>query len=161
MGFGAHFYPKIAISRALTEVNQILPNVLSVKADGTTQYPNSSDPLAVRWWKTATLKNQPYLRGDESLPAKVATDYPQFRSDDLLEDVMNCQKIVEHKGMEMLVLDLTRPDIGLKVVKVIVPGMRHWWRRLGSGRLYEIPVKMGWLNESLPEDRLNPFPMWM
>ena len=161
LGFGAHFDPKIAIGRALTEVNQILPNVSSVKADGTTQYPKSSDPLAVKWWKTAILKNQPYLKGDESVPAKVATDYPQFRSDDLLEDVMNCQKIVEQKGMEMLVLDLTRPDIGLKVVKVIVPRMRHWWRRLGSGRLYEIPVKMGWLEKPLPEHQLNPFPMWM
>nr|WP_237743512.1 TOMM precursor leader peptide-binding protein [Pleurocapsa sp. PCC 7319] len=161
LGFGAHFDPKIAISRALTEVNQILPNVSSVKADGTTLYPNSSDPLAVKWWKTATLKNQPYLEGDESVPARVATDYPQFKSDDLLEDVINCQKIVEQNGMEMLVLDLTRPDIGLKVVKVIVPGMRHWWRRLGKGRLYEVPVKMDWLEKPLPEHQLNPFPMWM
>lgn len=161
LGFGAHFDPKIAISRALTEVNQILPNVSSIKADGTTQYPKSSDSLAVKWWKTATLKNQPYLKGDECVPAKVATDYPQFRSDDLLEDVTNCQKIVEQKGMEMLVLDLTRPDIGLKVVKVIVPGLRHWWRRLGAGRLYQVPVKMGWLEKPLSEHQLNPFPMWM
>lgn len=161
LGFGAHFDPKIAVSRALTEVNQILPNVSSLKADGTTQYPKSSDPLAVRWWKTATLENQPYLRSDENLPTKVAIDYPQFRSDDLLEDVTNCQKIVEQQGMEMLVLDLTRPDIGLKVVKVIIPGMRHWWRRLGTGRLYEVPVKMGCLNEPLLEQQLNPFPMWM
>ncbi len=33
--------------------------------------------------------------------------------------------------MEMLVvLDQTRPDIGLRVAKVIVPGMRHMWKRL-------------------------------
>jgi ribosomal protein S12 methylthiotransferase accessory factor len=38
LGYGAHFDPKIAISRALTEVNQILPNVLSFKEDGTTIY---------------------------------------------------------------------------------------------------------------------------
>jgi len=30
--------------------------------------------------------------------------------------------------MEMLVLDQTRPDIGLRVAKVIVPGMRHMWK---------------------------------
>ena len=63
--------------------------------------------------------------------------------------------------MELLVLDQTRSDIGLRVVKVIVPGMRHMWKRLGLGRLYDIPVKMGWLKESLTEDKLNPFPMWM
>ena len=81
--------------------------------------------------------------------------------DDLLDDVQLCQKIVEAKNMEMLVLDQTRPDIGLRVAKVIVPGMRHMWKRLGEGRLYDIPVNMGWLKESLTEEQLNPFPMWM
>ena len=74
---------------------------------------------------------------------------------------MLCKEIVEKHGMEMLVTDLTRPDIGLRVVKVIVPGMRHWWKRLGKGRLYEVPVKMGWLKEALAENQLNPFPMWI
>ncbi len=63
--------------------------------------------------------------------------------------------------MEMLVLDQTRPDIGLRVAKVIVPGMRHMWKRFGAGRLYDAPVKMGWLKEPLTEEQLNPFPMWM
>jgi ribosomal protein S12 methylthiotransferase accessory factor len=61
----------------------------------------------------------------------------------------------------MLVLDQTRPDIGLHVAKVIVPGMRHMWKRLAPGRLYEVPVKMGWLQEPLTEEQLNSFPMWM
>jgi ribosomal protein S12 methylthiotransferase accessory factor len=42
-----------------------------------------------------------------------------------------------------------------------VPGMRHMWKRLGSGRLYEVPLQMGWLPESLKENQLNTFPMWM
>jgi ribosomal protein S12 methylthiotransferase accessory factor len=91
----------------------------------------------------------------------MSADYPQVWSNDLLDDVMICKQIVEKHGMEMLVLDQTRPDIGLKVVKVVVPGMRHWWKRLGSGRLYEVPVQLGWLKEQLQENQLNPFPMWM
>jgi ribosomal protein S12 methylthiotransferase accessory factor len=161
LGYGAHFDPKLAIGRALTEVNQILPNVLSAHANGSTQYPPSSDPLALKWWKTATLENQPYLIPDENVSPKGSGDYSQCWSDDLLDDVVLCQQIAEKNGMEMLVLDQTRPDIGLRVVKVIVPGMRHWWKRLGSGRLYEVPVKMGWLKEPLNETQLNPFPMWM
>ena len=74
---------------------------------------------------------------------------------------MTCQQIVEERGMEMLVLDQSRLDIGLKVVKVIVPGMRHFWKRLAPGRLYEVPVKLGCLERSLSENSLNPFPMWM
>jgi len=161
LGYGAHFDPKIAISRALTEVNQILPNVLSFKDDGTTIYNPSADPLAVKWWQTARLSNQSYLVTDSKIIPKKSSDYLQLASDDLLEDVKLCQRIVESKGMEMLVLDQTRPDIGLRVAKVIVPGMRHMWKRLGAGRLYDVPVSMGWLKEALTEDELNPFPMWM
>ncbi|MBD2629267.1 TOMM precursor leader peptide-binding protein [Trichormus variabilis] len=161
LGYGTHFDPQIAISRALTEVNQILPNVLPAQADGTTQYPPSADPLAIEWWKSATVANQLYLLPDTLSVAKVNADYPQLASDDLLEDIRLCQQIVEKNGLEMLVLDQTRADIGLRVAKVIVPGMRHMWKRLGTGRLYEIPIKMGWLKESLTEEQLNPYPMWM
>jgi oxazoline/thiazoline synthase len=161
LGYGAHFDAKIAISRALTEVNQILPNVLLAKADGSTQYPPSADTLAVNWWKTATLAEQRYLVPDVLTAAKVSGDYSEMVNDDLLDDVKLCQQIVEKNGLEMLVLDQTRPDIGLKVAKVIVPGMRHMWKRLAPGRLYQVPVKMGWLPEALTEERLNSFPMWM
>ncbi|MCC5619985.1 YcaO-like family protein [Nostoc sp. CHAB 5715] len=145
----------------MTEVNQILPNVLFTKADGSTNYPPSADTLAVNWWKTATLSDRPYLVPGESIAAKVSGDYRQMATDDLLEDVKLCQQIVENNGLEMLVLDQTRPDIGLHVAKVIVPGMRHMWKRLAPGRLYEVPVKMDWLQEPRKEERLNSFPMWM
>lgn len=161
LGYGVHFDPQIALSRALTEVNQILPNVLRTTEDGNTQYPPSADSLALEWWKSATLANQPYLIPDAHSAPKVSADYPQLASDDLLEDVRLCQQIVEKNGLEMLVLDQTRPDIGLRVAKVIVPGMRHMWKRLGSGRLYQVPVKMGWLSDPLTEEQLNPYPMWM
>ena len=161
LGYGTHFDPKIAMSRALTEVNQILPSVLSAKADGTTNYPQHIDPLAAQWWTTATLAEHPYLIPHNQVTPKIFTDYPDIASNDLLDDVKLCQKIVEEKNMEMLVLDQTRPDIGLRVAKVIVPGMRHMWKRWGKGRLYDVPVKMGWLPEPLTEEELNPFPMWM
>ncbi|MGB5970477.1 MAG: TOMM precursor leader peptide-binding protein, partial [Spirulinaceae cyanobacterium] len=161
LGYGAHFDAKIAISRALTEVNQILPNVLFTKADGSTNYPPSADTLAVDWWQTATVADQSYLVPDERIAVKVSNDYPQMASDDLLEDVKLCQKMVEKNGMEMLVLDQTRADIGLRVAKVVVPGMRHMWQRLAPGRLYEVPVKMGWLLKPLAQEQLNSFPMWM
>jgi len=62
--------------------------------------------------------------------------------------------------MEMLVLDQTRADVGLPVAKVIVPGLRHFWARFGPGRLYDIPVTMGWRESPLTEDELNPIPLF-
>jgi hypothetical protein len=54
------------------------------------------------------------------------------------------------------VLDQTRADIGVPVVKVVVPGLRHFYRRFAPGRLYDIPVKLGWRDRPVSEDALNP-----
>jgi thiazole/oxazole-forming peptide maturase SagD family component len=158
-GFGAHFDARLAISRALTEMNQVLPTVLHIEEDRHGR-PIHPDRLAMQWWEEATLENQPYLTVHADVPPKAAADYPRCWSDDLLDDIQTCAEIVEQKGMELLVLDQTQPDVGLPVVKVIVPGLRHFWPRFGPGRLYEVPVRQGWLQEALDEQRLNPFPLF-
>lgn len=158
MAFGAHFDPRIALLRALTELNQYFPLLRSDPA-GHGSYPYA-DPERRKWWTTATLANQPYLTPD-SATLRTRADYDSTWSDDLLEDVLRCKALAERHGMEMLVLDQTRPDIGLPVVKVIVPGLRHFWVRLGPGRLYDVPVKLGWLREPLAENQLNPVPMFV
>jgi oxazoline/thiazoline synthase len=151
-GYGAHFDAKIAILRAVTEVNQAggyLPEKYS-----------STDPdSALNYWFThASIANQPYLAPSQA-PAKQAADYPQQWSDDIHQDVLNCEEIVRKVGLEMLVINQTRPDIDLPVVKVVVPGLRHFWSRFGAGRLYDVPVKLGWLPAPLSEDQMNPMPM--
>lgn len=158
-GFGAHFDPLMAITRALTEVNQVLPAVLSFNDDGSTNY-SCADELAKNWWQNATIKNQPYLLPDENLPPKTLNDYPQLGSNDLRDDVITCVDIAQERGLETLVLDQTRPDIGLNVVKVIVPGLRHFWKRWGKGRLYDLPVQLGQLARSRQENELNPYPIF-
>ena len=50
--------------------------------------------------------------------------------------------------------------MGLPVVKVVVPGLRHFWARYGSGRLYDVPVRMGQLPQPLTEEQLNPIPIF-
>jgi oxazoline/thiazoline synthase len=161
LGFGAHLDPKLALQRALTEVSQLLPVVLSANPDGTTQYPISAASDLLHWWKTATSENQPYLVADLRATPKCKLDYASIWHDDFLADIKYCQQLVEEKGMEMLVLDQTRPDIGLNVVKVVVPGLRHFWKRLDVGRLYDVPVQMGWIEKPLVEEELNPIPVWM
>ncbi len=159
--FGADFDPKTAIFKALNGMNKLLHAVTDANPDGSTRYHSVMSQIAINWWKTARLSNQAYLTPDANIPAKRYSDFSWLQTKDLLEDVMLCQQIVEQKGMELLVLDQTRPDIGLKVVKVVVPGLRHFWKRLGPGRLYDVPVQLGWLKAPLREDQLNSVPMWM
>ncbi|NET44397.1 TOMM precursor leader peptide-binding protein [Okeania sp. SIO2B3] len=151
-GFGAHFDPKIAMLRAVTELNQI---GLGIDEEDVSQMEEGMQ----EWITTATLENQPYLAPHPEIPAKVYGDYPLVWSDDIYEDVLTCVKIAQAAGMETLVLEQTRPDIELNVVKVIVPGLRHFWPRFGRGRLYDVPVKMGWLSEALQEKQMNSMPM--
>jgi len=152
MGFGAHFDPIAAALRALTELNQMLPSVLSLDHIGD-YYSESS--WERRWWTTATLANQPHFVPLDQ-PMRSVASFQRHDTDDLAEDVRVCERIVREQGLEMLVLDQTRADIGLPVVKVIVPGLRHFWNRFAPGRLYDVPVKLGWLQHPTPETGLNP-----
>jgi hypothetical protein len=46
-------------------------------------------------------------------------------------------------------------------VKVLVPGLRHFWTRFGAGRLYDVPVQLGWLDRPTAEEDLNPIPIFI
>jgi ribosomal protein S12 methylthiotransferase accessory factor len=157
LGFGAHFDPRLAILRALTELNQSLPAAFFGILDRDRAY-RDRDQEAIDWWKTSTITNHSYLLPDQTSTPKTQANYPKQGSDDLYTDVRYCVNLAEAKGLETVVLDQTRPDIGLSVVKVIAPGLRHFWPRFGAGRLYEVPVKMGWLSAPITEEQLNPLP---
>lgn len=162
-GAGAHLDPCVALLRSLSELNQSLPAVSYYDGDRTIYPPTQtdSDRAVLTWWTTATTTDQPYLLPDPDLPKKQARDYPKLWSDDLLEDIQFSRKQIEAVGLEVLILNQTQPDIDLSVVKVVVPGLRHFWRRLRSGRLYEVPVKLGWQQNSLTEEQLNPMSLFL
>jgi ribosomal protein S12 methylthiotransferase accessory factor len=157
-GFGAHLDPQLALRRALTELNQMMPQLIAAEPDG--RY-RCDDPDMVGWLRTATLAGQPYLAPDARRAAIGPADYRYQPEADLLDDLLMLQDKVEELGMELLVLDQTRPDVGLPVVKTIVPGMRHFWARLAPGRLYDVPVRLGRLAEPTAYDQVNPIPMFL
>ncbi|MDH3605226.1 MAG: YcaO-like family protein [Candidatus Tectomicrobia bacterium] len=159
-GFGAHVEARIGIERALTEMTQGLGYFARVEPSDESE-DDADRREALEWWQTATLAEQSYLAPSPELPVQTAADYPRLWSADLREDVEWCVSLAAQRGLETLVLDQTRPDIGLSVVKVIMPGMRHFWRRLAPGRLYDVPVELGWLSTPLREDELNPISMFL
>src|SRR5262249_48528364 len=158
-GFGAPLGAGRALLGAVTEMNQLLGQVLYASPDEPVGA-RITDKGTVEWLRTATLGNQPYLVPVDG-PPRTAASYPPCRTDDLRDDILACQALVERHGLEMLVLDQTRPEIGLPVVKVIVPGMRHFWPRFAPGRLYDVPVRLGWLPAPLSEEQMNPIPMFL
>ncbi|MFG2718536.1 TOMM precursor leader peptide-binding protein [Streptomyces sp. NPDC048416] len=159
LGFGAHFDPRVALRRALTEINQLLPPVLDARHDGTGYA--LTDPETLRWMRTARAGEQPHLLPDPAAPAVRAADHPHVPRADLLDDVSAAKDIVTRAGLELLVLDQTRPDVGLPVVRVIVPGLRPHWARFAPGRLFDVPVRLGRLAAPTAYEDLNPLPLFL
>ncbi|MFD7501208.1 TOMM precursor leader peptide-binding protein [Streptomyces sp. NPDC059850] len=154
LGFGAHFDRHTALCHAFAELNQMLPAVVEARADGGGY--GAADPEALRWFRTATIANQPYLTpGPDAAPPPAMAAPPDG---DALAAVRGA---VRARGMELLVLDQTRPDVGLPVAKVLVPGLRPHWPRFAPGRLYDVPVALGRLRRATPYRALNPIPLFL
>ncbi len=154
-GFGAHLDPSLALTRALTELNQALEAVPTVNGpESTRTYLGSED--AVRWWRTVTTSNAAYLKPDPEAAPRQLQDFENLASDDLLQDISTCRELAARQGIDVLVLDQTRPDVAFPVVRVVAPGLRHFWARFGPGRLYDVPSREGWLCRPFDEDELNP-----
>ena len=156
-GLGCHLDARIALQRAFAVMNQMLGIGAYAGKDGEKPL---EDNETLTWLSEATLANQPYMAPDPAQPPRRFTEHPKQHSGDFLQDIAYCRQIIEAQGMEMLVLDQTRADVGMPVVKVVVPGLRHFWARFAPGRLYDVPVRMGWLKEPLSEEDLNPIPIF-
>ncbi|KSV64629.1 hypothetical protein N182_36435 [Sinorhizobium sp. GL2] len=74
---------------------------------------------------------------------------------DQIDEIERAKKICNEKGLELLVLDQSRSHVGFPTVRVVVPGLRHHWPRFAPGRLYEVPVRMGWLPSSKTEVQMT------
>jgi oxazoline/thiazoline synthase len=146
-GSGAHFDARIAALRALTELNQFLS--IGFLGGGTGEKSSLDGITPLR------LQDHPYLT--PGAKSAVQSDFgSKFDHDDTREQVMTCVRVAKQAGLDFLVLDQTRPDIQVPVVRVIVPGLRHFYRRFAPGRLYDVPVKLGWRDQPLSEHELNP-----
>jgi bacteriocin biosynthesis cyclodehydratase domain-containing protein len=146
-GSGAHFDARIALLRALTELNQFL--ALGLMGGGTGEKSSLDGATPLR------LQDHPFLTPSNN-PAVELGSGSKFGRLDTREQVTACVRLAKQAGLDFLVLDQTRPDIEVPVVRVIVPGLRHFYRRFAPGRLYDVPVKLGLNDRPLMENELNP-----
>jgi ribosomal protein S12 methylthiotransferase accessory factor len=148
-GSGAHFDNRIALLRALTELNQFLSVGLMGGGSGEKPSLDGSTPLR--------LQDYPFLTpsGHPKVPPDSGSKFGPL--DNTRQQVDACVDIARRAGLDFLVLNQTRPDVEVPVVRVIVPGLRHFYRRFGPGRLYDVPVKLGLLDRPRLESELTPF----
>lgn len=154
-GFGAHLAPAVALRRCVTEMNQMLAVVMRPPEARGDQLRGEFDE-ALAWWADATLEGHPYLLPSTEVTTLESAAGCRSPNPDILGDLRCCLYVAREAGLEVYVRDMTRADLGLPVVKVLVPGLRPFWRRLAPGRLYDVPVRLGRLPAPLAEADVNP-----
>ncbi|HWU00742.1 MAG TPA: YcaO-like family protein, partial [Terriglobales bacterium] len=102
------------------------------------------------WWCAARIADHPHLDAVQgtAMPRAVAA-----------LDLAGCHDICRRQGLTFYAVDLTRDTIGVPVMRVIVPGLRPIAPRFARGRLYDVPVKLGWLARPLSPRDINPLPL--
>ena len=147
LGFGAHPDRRMALRRAIGEVGQMFAATATFE-----QAESIIEPDVHEWLMQARVRDHMYLqpalrrRPGRALDCETGSEVQLARLVDMLQG----------RGFEILVLDQSRPDIGVPVVRVVVPGLRHFWPRLGPGRLYDVPLRLGWIPKARTEEDLNP-----
>ncbi|MDD1724505.1 MAG: YcaO-related McrA-glycine thioamidation protein [Methanospirillum sp.] len=120
IGMGSHLCPEIALLRALTEVAQSR----ATQIHGAREDTRETHFLTKIGYERTKRLNKKWFQDDQSV---VLSDLPSYRSDDFLDDITMILNTLKDAGMDqVLVADLTRPEIGIPVVRVIVPGLEHY-----------------------------------
>ncbi|WP_125779311.1 YcaO-like family protein [Pseudoalteromonas rubra] len=135
-GFGCHLKPEMAAQRALTELCQLIP----IRDQNGAPFDFDA------------ITDDRFLLPDVQAPRG---SYKLTQSGDLKDDILAIVEHLHSLDMETLALDYSRSPIPLSTAKVFVPGLCHIWPQLGNPRLYQTPVKLGWLDEALTEQTIN------
>ena len=141
IGLGAHIDTRIAISRAIGEMNQAKicsEEVSSLLSD----------------LKKLTKKERKYLTSYSKTKTKDDYSWPNFKKMDQVVDYLVGQ--TKKRGFDFLIQDYSREDIkNFFVYRTTVPGLSHMWPRLANQRIYNVPVECGHLSKCRNEAELN------
>jgi thiazole/oxazole-forming peptide maturase SagD family component len=109
--------------------------------------PSAADAAIALWYEEVDTKHAPWLA-----PDGVAERLPSDAVGTVLERLTAC-------GLDAYAMDLTRPSLGIPVVKAIVPGLAHFRRPQGRRRLMRVPEQLGWSSLLAEDGGFNIVPL--
>jgi YcaO-like protein with predicted kinase domain len=118
-GMGCHPVREVALSRALTEAAQGRLTLIAGSRDdnGRARYGKTRDEGLVK--RARERLSEPAVRRFDETPSYV--------NDTFEEDVKLLLDHLRHIGLEhAIVVDLTKPEFGIPVVRVVVPGLETY-----------------------------------
>lgn len=143
IGAAAALDPVAATLSATLEMLQCEINLALMRRAATEPDPPPRPPL-LAWSDAARI--EPFLAGGD------AAELPRATTDAALSDA------VRTRGIRMYVADLTRPEFGVPVARVVSPDLRDWQPRFAPGRLFDVPVALGLQRLPTAPGALNPVP---
>ncbi|MEM0449558.1 MAG: YcaO-related McrA-glycine thioamidation protein [Methanomassiliicoccales archaeon] len=118
LGIGTHLNPRIALIRALTEVAQSRVTQIHGAREDTVR---ASSSRSLGYEKMKRLNAMWF---SSSTRIKPLSSYNNLDTPDLFEDLMVIIDILKSRGFKRLIaVNLTRKELGVPVVRVIIPGM--------------------------------------
>lgn len=137
---GTHLNPEIALLRSLTEAAQLYPLCLSEQLEKNPEY---------------KIEHRVQKGRCKIKFGKI----PNLSSGNMKKDIKICTEMVNHLGMDVIIVDLTRPNIGFSVVRVLIPGLQPIYNYnfpRYSRRLFEMPRLLGYKGRnSIKEEMYN------
>ncbi|MGB7969109.1 MAG: YcaO-related McrA-glycine thioamidation protein [Methanobacterium sp.] len=118
LGVGTHLDPQIAVIRALTEVAQ---------SRATQIHGTREDTVRAVFMRKAGYKRMKRINSHWFGESETSIELNEFKNasgKSFKEDIENSKKLLSDCGFEdILYVDLTRPEIEIPVVRVLIPGM--------------------------------------
>jgi len=106
---------------------------------------------------------------DDRLPLRSFKEEFKWKSThlDLTDDLQDIVQVFRRLNLDVIVVEQTTPETarnGLYCVKVLIPGMlpmtfgHHLTRVTGLDRVFRVPMELGYSQEPLTAEQLNPHP---
>lgn len=120
LGMGTHSSPKIAALRALTEVAQSR----ATQIHGAREDATIADVRKQIGYERTKRLNAKWFDETQTVPFSALKD---VSADDFLDELKNTADALNSVGLQTVILkDLTRAELGISVVRVIVPGLESY-----------------------------------
>lgn len=127
-GHGTHPDARIALMRAITELSQArAANIQGARDDLVKIKFNETDEIAKKRWqfmKARPIESSSFSSEDSSKNTIEFSRIKTYVNEDILEDIKLILLRLNQAGLKRaIIVELTNPDIGIPVVRVIVPGL--------------------------------------
>ena len=174
---GAHPDPIRAIKGTLHEISAMLLTLdRKFEADRDTYRQMLDDPYLVKRMEDHSMlyalpeaeeRLDFLLAGTRPVRTVQEAFKPWPKHADLTEDLQEMLRRFRQLQMDVIVIDQTTPELrrnDLSCVKVLIPGMLpmtfgyHYTRLKGLDRVLRVPMALGYTDEPLVPEQLNPHP---